>query len=384
MPLQVLIFILLFGLLQGLLIFFILLRRKNINAFHVFLSSYVVVLLFQIALKSVSKIWVMELWSTGYSLSYYFPFLYGPLVYFIARSSSGDYKFRPKHLLHFLPFAFFLLLFSLNVPNRQLPGFISYLFSPMIRLIFQIISLVAYHLAAINISGKFKNQQNSFIPAHISFVKKFAGISLGITTLMASTICFMYLAFPNYQFLKWSFALVTLFIYWISLTAFQKPNSFEVVFVNHGVKDLDGLSRSKLTVLHQESKYVNSGLKEEHANKIINLLNLAMQTQQLFLDSELTIDKLSEILGCHKHHLSQVLNDNLGMSFNEYINTKRVEVSKEMLSNQAKNPFTIASIAYDAGFNSLSTFNDVFKKMTGFTPSHYRKMTVKESLKKRI
>ena len=353
MPLQVLIFILLFGLLQGLLIFFILLRRKNIKAFHFFLSSYVVVLLFQIALKSVSKIWVMDLWITGYSLSYYLPFLYGPLVYLVARSSVANYEFKLEHLLHFLPFAFFLLLFSLNVANWQLPGFISYLFSPMMRLIFQIISLVAYHLAAINISGKFKNQQNSFIPAHIGFVKKFAGISLGITTLMACTICFMYLAFPNYQFLKWSFALLTLFIYWITLEVFQKPNSFEVVFVNPAVKDMNGLSRPKLTVLHQGSKYVNSGLKDEQANEIIDALQKAMHSQQLFLDSGLTIDRLAEILSCHKHHLSQILNDRLGMSFNEYINTKRVEASKEMLSNPAKNVFTIASVAYDAGFNSL-------------------------------
>ncbi len=194
----------------------------------------------------------------------------------------------------------------------------------------------------------------------------------------------MYIAFPGYQFLKWSFVLLTLLIYWIGLVAFQKPNTFEVIFVNPGVRDLDGIFRSKLTVLHQDGKYVNSGLKDEQANEILNGLHKAMDTQQHFLDTNLTIDKLAGLLCCHKHHLSQVLNDKLGISFNEYINMKRVEASKEMLSNPDKNPFTIASIAYDAGFNSLSTFNEVFKKITCLTPSHYRKMTVKESLKKRI
>lgn len=385
MPLQVLIFILLFGLLQGLLIFFILLRRKNIKAFHVFLSAYIVVLLFQIALKSVSKIWVMELWITGYSLSYYLPFLYGPLVYLVARSSLTNYEFKLKELLHFLPFALFLVLFSLNISGSILPGFIHYLFSPVTRLILQLMSLLAYYISANNISRNFQNQSsNSFVPAHITIVKKFNDVSLAIAVVVSCVICFMYINFPNYQVLKWCFVLLTLFIYWISLEAFQKPNSFEIVFVNPAVKDMNSLSRSKFTVFHQGAKYLNSGLKDEQANEIINALQKAMHSQQLFLDSGLTIDRLAEILSCHKHHLSQILNDRLGMSFNEYINTKRVEASKEMLSNPAKNVFTIASIAYDAGFNSLSTFNDVFKKITGLTPSHYRKMTVKESLKKRI
>jgi AraC-like DNA-binding protein len=109
-----------------------------------------------------------------------------------------------------------------------------------------------------------------------------------------------------------------------------------------------------------------------------------METKQLFLDSTITIEKLAALLPCQKHHLSQALNDKLGVSFNEYINQKRTEAAKQMLSDPGKNHYTIASIAYDAGFNSLSTFNDVFKKICGLTPSQYRKMNLEESRQQRI
>ena len=193
----------------------------------------------------------------------------------------------------------------------------------------------------------------------------------------------MYYLYPGYQYLKWSFVLLTGFIYWISFTAFQKPGSFEVVFGKLGSGAPFGTLKAKLTILHPEVKYVNSRLKGEQVSCIIKSLQDAM-ARQVFLDPAITIDKLADLLSCHKHHLSQVLNDKLGVSFNEYINQKRIEASKQMLSDPAHDHFTIASIAYDSGFNSLSTFNDVFKKTTRVTPSQYRKMSIRESRQQRI
>jgi AraC-like DNA-binding protein len=385
MSLQVLIFILLFGLLQGLLVFGILLCRKNVRPFHIFLSAYIVVLLFQIGLKVISKIWMMEVWLPGYLLSYYLPFLYGPLVYFIAWSSIAGYKFQVKELFHFLPFFLFIIFFAFFNQNRPLPGFIAYMMSPIIMLILQLVSIMAYHIKAKKLLDNFeKKALHMPAPLHISFMQKFVRISLLATCLIAGVICLMYYLYPGYQYLKWSFILLTGFIYWVSLTAFQKPGSFEVVFGKLGSGAPFDTLKAKLTILHPEIKYVNSGLKDEQVSCIIKSLQDCMDTKQLFLDAAITIDKLADLLSCHKHHLSQVLNDKLGVSFNEYINQKRIEASKQMLSNPAHDHFTIASIAYDSGFNSLSTFNDVFKKTTGVTPSQYRKMNLNESRQQRI
>jgi AraC-like DNA-binding protein len=93
----------------------------------------------------------------------------------------------------------------------------------------------------------------------------------------------------------------------------------------------------------------------------------------------LNIDKLAEELSCQKHHLSQALNDVLHQSFNEYVNQKRVQEAKMILSDLSFNHHKIASIAYDAGFNSLSSFNEIFKKIEGLTPSQFRKLSQQQN-----
>jgi AraC-like DNA-binding protein len=383
MPLQVLIFILLFGLLQGVLMAFILLCRKNLKAFHFFLSAYIVVLLFQIGFKVLSKVWLMEQWPPVYSLSYYLPFLYGPLLYFIARSTVTKFAFTPKNLLHFLPFFLFTLFFAFKPENLKFTTPVFYLFHPIVRLVLQLLSLFCYHIVAIKTISRFKKNARH-LSLHIAFVQRMVRTSFVVTSFIACALCFMYIAFPNYQHIRWTFVLLSVFIYWISLVALQKPGSFEVFVGNLEANVPVNAIRSVLTILPPEIKYMNSGLKNEQANQIIRSLQEAMESKQLFLDSTITIEKLAALLPCQKHHLSQALNDKLGVSFNEYINQKRTEAAKQMLSDPGKNHYTIASIAYDAGFNSLSTFNDVFKKISGLTPSQYRKMNLEESRQERI
>jgi AraC-like DNA-binding protein len=72
------------------------------------------------------------------------------------------------------------------------------------------------------------------------------------------------------------------------------------------------------------------------------------------------------------HALSQVINEQFSSNFNDFINSYRVEDAKKMLMDPEGRNFTIASIAYDSGFNTLSAFNVAFKKFTGVTPSQFR------------
>ena len=72
----------------------------------------------------------------------------------------------------------------------------------------------------------------------------------------------------------------------------------------------------------------------------------------------------------------------LNKSFYDCINQYRVEEAKLLLIDPSKSAHKIASIAFDAGFNSISTFNDVFKKITGQTPSQYRKQAEETKLKR--
>ena len=108
-----------------------------------------------------------------------------------------------------------------------------------------------------------------------------------------------------------------------------------------------------------------------------------MAEQKPYLDPELSINDLADLVKCNRHHLSQVLNDELHRSFYDYINRFRVDEARQLLIDPANEGLKIASIAYDAGFNSLSTFNDVFKKIAGVTPSQFRKEIYSASAQRR-
>ena len=70
--------------------------------------------------------------------------------------------------------------------------------------------------------------------------------------------------------------------------------------------------------------------------------------------------------------VSQAINEGLKRNFYDLINGYRVEEAKQLLVDSKNMNFTILSIGFEAGFNSKTTFNTVFKKFTGSTPTEYR------------
>jgi AraC-like DNA-binding protein len=97
-----------------------------------------------------------------------------------------------------------------------------------------------------------------------------------------------------------------------------------------------------------------------------------MEREQPFTDGELTIQKLAEMLSIPAPHLSQTINERLGKSFPDFINSYRVDQAKKKLLDPSLKHLSILGIAEEVGFNSKSSFNSVFKKHTGMTPSEFR------------
>lgn len=92
-----------------------------------------------------------------------------------------------------------------------------------------------------------------------------------------------------------------------------------------------------------------------------------------YLDSELNLVKLADMLSLSPHQLSYLINTGFEENFFSYINNYRVDKAKELLLNTAKNNLTILGIAFESGFNSKTSFNTTFKKITGQTPSEYKR-----------
>jgi len=108
-----------------------------------------------------------------------------------------------------------------------------------------------------------------------------------------------------------------------------------------------------------------SAREEEIAQKIEKM----MIEGKIYRELELSRVKLSDMLGIKEHQLSAIISVAFKKSFSEYINYYRIEESKQLLKEHGH---SVTAISYDVGFNSLTSFNRVFKEMTGLSPSEYR------------
>lgn len=120
------------------------------------------------------------------------------------------------------------------------------------------------------------------------------------------------------------------------------------------------------------SKYKNSNLNtkliEQYKSDLINL----MEVDKLYLNGKLSIQDVSEKLSIPKQYISEVLNEHMNTNFQDFINGYRVEEFIKRIENDQNNQFTLLGIATEVGFNSKSSFNAIFKKFKGLTPTQFK------------
>jgi len=104
-----------------------------------------------------------------------------------------------------------------------------------------------------------------------------------------------------------------------------------------------------------------------------------MQEKKPYLNGELTAGELSKLLGISVNHLSQVLNKEQKQNFFDFINSYRIKDVLLKMEDPSNAHLTLLALALDSGFNSKTSFNTIFKKVTNQTPSQYYK-----SLKRKI
>jgi len=372
------IFLLLFGGLQGLLLSLLLIKKKSYRTGYGFLVAYLLVMIAQVIFKVMNKIWLMDNMQIYYALSSKLPLLYGPLVYLFTKNILRKREATPgRDSLHFIPFAL-VTMFILSPGNYYSPGWIQFLFYGGSGTIIQIISLLVYHYFALaEWQQHFEKMSDSLSNTgqiRMQWLRKFIVASFLVCALVSLLLFLMHEYYPTLNYLRWGFVLLSLFIYWISYEAINKPALLVgTIKDNWQVKPVPVLSIPHLVIHKKAGKYASTGLKEKEASRILTKLEQLMQEQKIYLSPEITIEKLAELAETNRHCVSQVLNERAGHSFYDYINQHRVNEAKRLLMDPEYSNLKIASIAYDAGFNSLSAFNDVFKKVTGTTPSRFKK-----------
>jgi AraC-like DNA-binding protein len=150
--------------------------------------------------------------------------------------------------------------------------------------------------------------------------------------------------------------------YYMSYKAFHQPDVF--------LLKKPVLSEDKSEPLPR--KYEKSGISDDESSLLLTRLERVMRGTRPYIDSELTLSKLSSLLSTSNHRLSQLLNQRLRTSFYDYINLYRVEEVKRCLADRESAGSSILDIAFECGFNSKSTFNKIFKRHTSLSPTQYR------------
>lgn len=379
---QVLLFL---GVLQGFFLFFIFLQKKPFQKANGFLAVLLGLMSIQVYLLSMDRIYDWLGCGLVNMFSRLIFLVYGPLIYFYVRSTvDQSFQWTKQQFWHFAPFIIFSVLSVISYQTWKTEyevDWIIYISNiHYVWPVFHEVGRLLYLLIYLSIAGwwlyQYQKKGLSFFSNLEQFQVKWLYQFLGLSFLLWLVVALglrvnFYNGNPNANAYQSLFLVLPFFIYWVSYKALVQPSIFSQLA-------LSGASEQKTLapILPQKSidKYQRSSLNEQKSNDIEKQLLQFMKTEQPYLNPQLKLGDLAQQLQVSPHHLSQVLNDSLHQNFYEFINTNRIEQAKKLLLSPKLKHYTIEAIAYESGFNSKSTFNATFKKMTGNTPGKWRKM----------
>lgn len=316
-------------------------------------------------------------WLIGWEMP--FPLLHGPFLYLYLLFLTASPKHRARQLLHFAPAllcALSLAPILSSLPSEQRMDkkswkpFLSYF---ELLIIAFTISGIVYLLLSLRLLYRHKQQ----VAQQFSSTEKISLNWLRYLIGGMSIIWLFVIFYPSPQLLYLS---VALFIFFLGYFGIRQTG----IFVH---KPEDPVTSTDIPALIEavpplplsqeqdepKAKYERTGLTEPAALQIQEALKVMMQERQLYADPELTLGDLAKALDVHPAILSQVINEKEQKSFYEYINLLRVEAFKQLVQQPGSRQYTLLSLAFECGFNSKSSFNRNFKKITGLSPSAYLK-----------
>lgn len=123
-----------------------------------------------------------------------------------------------------------------------------------------------------------------------------------------------------------------------------------------------------------QEKYKTTSANNELIEQTFNKAKNKIVDEEGYKNPEITLKSLSESLSVSTQILSMSINQKSGKNFNNYVNNYRIMEASRLFKDKEYDNLTIAAIAFEVGFNSISSFNTAFKKQTGQTPQEFRKM----------
>ncbi len=299
----------------------------------------------------------------------FYPLTYGPCLYLYTRIQTRDEKkWNNKDWFHFVPFILFTILSFLpglsyaSLKTKSTESNFSLLFFQCFSVMSWIsISIYAYLVHklieqhSLNLLEKFSYLS---IDNTLSWVNRFSIFFLIVLSIQV--IISLYTNFSAQSIIsgKVNGWLLLGFLYVLSFFFIRQDSVF--------VRTKNSEESSK------KEKYVKSGLTEDRIKDLAQSLVKYMETEKPYLNSDLMISDIATAMNINVNHLSQIINANFQKNFFMFINDYRIAEVISKMKDPVYSEFPVLRIAYDAGFNSKSSFNSIFRKSTGLTPLEFR------------
>jgi len=381
------------GISQSLFVAFVLLTKKEKQVSDILLMLWLLTISLKMAVLIIS-VDHSEFFDNQFSIGL-IPLTFGPFLYLYTKYLIyRRFFFRSKDFLHFFPFVLLTALYFMFFKEvlvfdgpliLEKDGYV------LIRIIYAIAfvsSIYFYTFKTLKILRKHRKQ----LKDRFSYFSENNELNwlYALTSIFALTYI-IYIALGTYNmYLKEQFfdvsyisdVCLTLLAFVISYFGIKQPYLFKVV--PETKKDLSEVGKTIKVEEKTENKekYKNSNLSEEQKNEYISHIYAFMKTEKPYLNAELTVQDLAKQLNISRHHLTEILNNDIGKNFFTFVNQYRVDEVKRRLLHPKFEHLTIVAIAFESGFNSKSTFNSIFKQNTGKTPSQWKAAEKKKAANK--
>lgn len=287
-----------------------------------------------------------------------FVFLFGPLLWFYTAGVTREqWKMQWKDVLHFVPFVIIVIsrlpFYLLSAAEKRELVLSDTPTNPSLQLLVQIficVHLGVYSLLMLNDSRK----RNVSVDVPISTLHTGIGLSIYTLTFVAYYLMVYTIDLkPEYDYVLSLIGVVA--IYQIGYLAIAKPEL------------LHGFKRKEIQV----KKYEKSALTEEEAHNYQQQIQDLLEKDKIYLTPDVRLSDFGDRLGVSTNHISQVINEHFGKTFNELLTEYRVREAVRRLDDP-DNDEKLLSIALNSGFNNRTSFNQSFKKHVGCSPKEYK------------
>jgi len=364
-------------LLSGLLIF----GENNTNANRI-LGIWCLLLSLYFAGSFITMHQEINMFSSLIGWSYFLPASFGSLLYLYCRNAVVEQKFNISDSWLFLPL-FVCLLLNIDIltakPEVKLqivlagaPDTATFIASEFVQALQAFIFVGGSYILIGKYRSKAENTLSNFNPATFNWLLKLIVLFFSIWSLklIGSLV-------EDHSYLSiLADVLIVFMIYSIAMAQWRNPKLFSIEQLSNIPSILqreENLNNThKINISSEEAQPQKIGaLDESIRQSLLNTITKHMEQEQVFLDNQLTLIRLSNAVGITTHHLSEVLNQQEGKNFYQFINEYRINYFCQKLAQD--HSIKLLDLAMNSGFSSKSTFNSVFKQLKGITPSQYRK-----------